>query len=119
VLISTGGIVPKGNPNKLPSFNANKWAVCSIEGITDFKCGDWEQVHGGYDGSFANDDPDRVVPLDAAREFERAGIFGKLHNEYLYTVGNITSLDSAARFGKEIVQHMKKHSIDAAILTST
>ncbi len=119
VFISTGGMVPLGNPDKLPSFNANKWAISSIEGITNFKRGDWEQVHGGYDGSFANDDPDRIVPLDAAIELERSGMFGKLHREYIYTVGNITSLDSSVRFGKEIAQYMKKNNIDAAVMTST
>ena len=119
VLISTGGVVPIGNPEKFPSFNANKWAISNIGDIVDFKRGDWEQVHGGYDGSFANDDPDRVVPLDAAIELEHSGMFGKLHRNYLYTVGNITSLDSSARFGKEIVQYMKDHAIDAAIMTST
>ncbi len=119
VLISTGGIVPKGNPEKFPSFNASKWAYSSIKDISNFNSGDWEQVHGGYDGSFANEDPDRVVPLDAAVELEKAGVFGELHRNYLYTVGNITSLDSSVRFGKEIAQYMKDNAIDAAIMTST
>ena len=119
VLVSTGGVVPKGNPDRMPSFNANSWAMADISGIDNFVGGEWEQVHGGYDGTFVNDDPDRVVPLDALVDFEKEGLIGKVYRQYLYTVGNITSLDNSRKFGREIAEYMRNNQIDAAIMTST
>lgn len=119
LLITTGGVVPMGNPENLSSFNAQIWAIADLQGINHLERGSWEAVHGGYDTTFINDDPNRAVPFDAAVEMESKGIIGKLHRKYLYTTGNITSLGNAARFGKEMAEYMKEHSIDAAILTST
>jgi len=93
--------------------------MANIEGKLDFCCGDCEAIHGGYDPVFANEDPDRVLPLDATARLETEGVIGRLHRTYLYTVGNATSVANSAKFGREMAGYMKEHSIDAAILTAT
>jgi len=119
LLISTGGVVPMGNPEHMATGNSKKWCKVNIDGHKFFKKGSWEAVHAGYDVTIANADPDRVVPLDVAVDAVDKGIIGKLHPYYIYTVGNGTQVDRAKRFGEEISDYMKKNNIDAAILTST
>lgn len=119
VLVSSGGVVPMGNPEHMPTGNSTKWCKVNIEGLKDFSQGSWEAVHAGYDVTIANVDPDRVVPLDVAVAAVEAGTIGKLHPYYLYTVGNGTQVDRAKRFGEEIAAYMKENNIDAAVMTST
>lgn len=119
ILLSTGGVVPMGNPEHMPTANSKKWCKVNIEGLKDFAEGSWEAVHAGYDVTIANADPDRVVPLDVAVAAVEDGTIGKLHPYYLYTVGNGTQVDSAKRFGKEIATYMKENHIDGAVMTST
>ena len=44
-------------------------------------------MHAGFDTTAANADPNRLVPLDAARALERAGPFGALHDAFYTTSG--------------------------------
>ncbi len=75
-LVTTGGIVPKNNPDKLESTFATKWLKCNISALPDLTSGEWDAIHGGYDTTYAGDDPDRVLPLDVMREFETEGTIG-------------------------------------------
>ena len=43
----------------------------------------------------ANADPNRLLPLDTARTLEREGAIGRLHGEFLVTVGNGTPVATA------------------------
>ena len=76
-------------------------------------------AHGGYDPTFANRDPNRVLPLDAVRELGAEGEIGSLHGYYYATVGNATSVESARKFGREITQKLVADGVQAVILTST
>ena len=79
----------------------------------------YQTCHGGYDTVYANDDPDRVLPLDAMRALEKEGTIGKLHDFYYVTVGNATSVTNSQKFGKAIAEKLKRANIDGVILTST
>jgi betaine reductase len=118
-LITSGGIVPLGNPDRIESANASKWGKYSIEGIDDLVSSQFETVHGGYDPVFALEDPDRIVPLDAVRELEKEGEIGKLYNYFYSTVGNTTSVSNASKYGEEIGKDLLANGIDGALLTST
>jgi len=118
-LVTSGGIVPIGNPDKLEAHNASKYLRYDIANVDDLKSGEYETAHGGYDPVFANDDPDRILPLDEARKLEREGVIGKLFNSYYVTVGNTTSVAKAARYGKSIGEELKDAKVDGVILTST
>ena len=87
MLITDGGLVPKGNPDKIQGTAATRWGSYKIEGCDDLKGEDYEISHGGYDPQFVQEDPDRLVPLDAMRELEKSGVIGKLHDEFISTSG--------------------------------
>jgi glycine reductase len=70
-LVTSGGIVPKNNPDRIESTFATKWLKYSLAGVVDLTAQEWQSVHGGYDTTNANADPDRVLPIDVIRDFER------------------------------------------------
>ncbi|MEG1585049.1 MAG: glycine/betaine/sarcosine/D-proline family reductase selenoprotein B, partial [Anaerovorax sp.] len=72
-LVTSGGIVPKGNPDHIESSSASKFGKYSIEGVADLTEATHETAHGGYDPVYANADADRVLPVDVLREFEKQG----------------------------------------------
>ena len=85
----------------------------------DLTCEDYETTHGGYDPSYANEDADRVIPVDVLREMEESGRIGKLHDYFYTTTGNGTSVANAKAFAAEIAQELIADGVDAVILTST
>lgn len=118
-LVTSGGIVPKGNPDHIESSSASKYGKYDISEFDNLTKETHETAHGGYDPVYANEDPDRVLPVDVLREFEKQGIIGKLHKYFYTTVGNGTSVANAKAFAEEISQELKSDGVDAVILTST
>ena len=118
-LVTSGGIVPKGNPDHIESSNATRYGEYSIAGVNDLTAETYETAHGGYDPSYANQDADRVLPVDVLRDLEKEGKIGKLYDYFYTTVGNGTAVASAKKFSEEIGAKLKKDHVDAVILTST
>ncbi len=118
-IVTSGGIVPKGNPDNIEASSASKYGKYDIEGIEDLTSDEYETAHGGYDPVYAGDDPDRVVPVDVLRDLEREGIIGKLHRYFYSTVGNGTSVANSEKFATDIAKELKEDEVDAVILTST
>ncbi len=118
-LVTSGGIVPKGNPDRIESSSATKFGEYDITGVDDLTEDAYETAHGGYDPVYANQDSDRVVPVDVMREFEREGVIGKLHNKFYSTTGNGTAVASAKKFAEEIAKRLVADGVDAVLLTST
>lgn len=119
MLITDGGLVPKGNPDRIEGTAATRWGAYKIEGRDDLRGEDYEVSHGGYDTRFVQEDPDRLVPLDAMREMEKNGVIGKLHEEFISTCGRSNPLSNTRRLGREIAEKIKRDGVDAVILTST
>jgi glycine reductase len=118
-LVTSGGIVPKGNPDKIEAANAQKFGKYSIKGLSAFNAQSHQTAHGGYDPTFANLDPNRVLPLDAVQELVAQGAIGSLHDYYYATVGNATSVANGKKFGGEIAKQLVADGVQAVILTST
>jgi glycine reductase len=118
-LVTEGGIVPKGNPDRIEAHNASKYCKYFIRDLNDLTGGEYQTAHGGYDPVYANDDPDRVLPLDATRLLEKEGVFAKLYDYYYVTVGNVTAVASAERYGREIGERLLRDGVQGVILTST
>ena len=118
-LVTEGGFVPAGNPDRLESARATKWVRHSLDGLDSAESGSFESVHGGFSTQWANADPNRILPLDVAREMEREGAIGRLHGEYLGTTGNGTTVADARRFGMEWAAELRQANIQAVILTAT
>jgi len=118
-LVIEGGLVPKGNPDRLESARASKYLKYNIADKDDLSGEEYESVHGGFTTVFINQDPNRVLPLDAAREAEREGKIGKLYPFYFVTTGNQCTLESAQEFGQGIARELIAEGVQGAILTST
>ncbi len=118
-LVTSGGIVPKGNPDHIESSSATRYGSYHLAGVDDLTSETYETAHGGYDPVYANQDADRVVPVDVLRQFEKEGRIGKLHDWFYSTVGNGTSVASSKRFAMEITEKLLAQGVDAVILTST
>ncbi len=118
-IVTSGGIVPKGNPDHIESSSASKYGKYDIEGFMDLNSETHETAHGGYDPNYANEDSDRVIPVDVLRKMEKEGKIGSLHRYFYSTVGNGTAVASSKKFGNEIVNQLKEDGVDAVILTST
>ena len=72
-LITTGGLVPVGNPDKIKQAFAISYGKYDMTGLDALKKGVYESIHGGYDTTDASNDPHRLVPLDAMRDLEAEG----------------------------------------------
>ena len=118
-LVTSGGIVPKGNPDRIESSSASKYGTYSIENVDTLSADSYETAHGGYDPVYANQDPNRVLPLDIVREMEKEGVIGSLHDYFYTTVGNGTAVANAKKYAAEIAQKLGADGVDAVILTST
>lgn len=118
-LVTEAGCVPQGNPDRLPTRHANVWLRYSIADADSLGAGAYESVHAGFDTTAGNDDPNRLVPLDAARALERDGAFGVLHDSFYTTSGVDTPVATAAKFGQEIAAELREAKVGAVILTGT
>ena len=118
-LVTSGGICPKGNPDHIEASSASKYGEYDITGVNDLTSDKYCTAHGGYDATYADQDADRVLPVDVMRDLEKEGVFKKLHNKFYTTVGNGTAVASAKRFGAEIVNKLVADGVTAVILTST
>ncbi len=118
-LVTSGGIVPKGNPDHIESSSASHYGEYDIAGVMDLTEETYETAHGGYDPVYANEDSDRVLPVDVLRDMEKEGKIGELHHLFYTTTGNGTAVASSKAFAAEFSQKLKNDGVDAVILTST
>lgn len=118
-LVTEGGLVPKSNPDRIESAWATKWAKYPIKGVPALSNQSYQCVHGGFDTTLINEDPHRLLPLDVMLAMEREGVFGKLHDYYYVTVGNVGSLSTMRRFGAEIAKELKTANVDGVVLSAT
>ncbi len=118
-IVTSGGIVPMGNPDHIAASSARNYGEYNINGVADLKEGEYQTAHGGYDQTYANQDADRVLPVDVLRDLEKEGKIGKLYDYFYTTVGNGTAVSSAKEWGIEIGKKLKDANVQAVILTST
>jgi len=118
-LVTSGGIVPKGNPDRIESSSASKYGEYDITNVMDLTEATYETAHGGYDPVYANQDSDRVLPVDVLREFEKDKKIGKLHHKFYTTTGNGTSVKKSQEFALEFSHKLINDGVQAVILTST
>jgi betaine reductase len=118
-IVTEAGIVPAGNPDRIEHMRATKWARYSFAGCDALAPGAYESVHGGYDATWVNEDPNRAVPVDALRQLERGGEIGHLLEEYYVTVGNGGQVADMARFAAEIAKELKARGVTAVVSPAT
>lgn len=118
-LVTTGGMVPIGNPDRIQSASAQKWGKYNVADIDALKGNDYCTIHGGFDPVYANEVPDRVAPLDLLKKNGKEGVIGGVYQYFYTTTGTGTSVGNSVTFGKEIGQELKDAGVDGVIVTST
>lgn len=117
-VITTSGLVPKGNPHRFKMFNATEWRRYALPNEAALRGEDWEVIHGGFDTAYAQANPNLVLPLDALRAL--AGkVYGELDDHFYTITGVGTSLKTAKQAGEEIARSMRASRVDAALLVAT
>jgi len=117
--VTDGGLVPKGNPDDLPPVNADRFCVYPFYGAESLKPECYEVSHQGYDNQYVLEDPNRLVPLDAARQAATEGRIAKVFDFFYSTAGVMVSVENSQLFGRRIAASIRESGVDAVILTST
>lgn len=118
-MVTTGGIVPVDNPDRIQSASATRWGRYDISKDDRLEAGVYKTIHAGFDPAAADADPNVIMPIDAMKTYLKEGKIGKLHDYFYSTVGTGTTQAEAARMGKEIVEFLKADNVDGVIMTST
>jgi betaine reductase len=118
-LVTEGGLVPEDNPDRIESSSATRWARYPLTELEGDRASRFKSIHAGYDARWVNQDPNRIVPVDAVRALAASGEIGKLHDYFYVTVGTGTSVTNAGRIGSEIAAQLINEGVHAAIVTST
>ena len=118
-MVTESGLVPSGNPDKLERTRSKKWLRYQVAGLQKLDQGSWESVHGGYDTSAVNSDPNRAVPLDALRQLESQNVINRLHDWFYVTTGSGGSVRVMQQLGREIAHDLRDARVDGVILTAT
>ena len=118
-LVTTGGVVPKGNPDKLKSHVATSYGRYRIDGPDTLAHERYEANHGGYYTAYVNQNPNRMLPIDVLAEMEKEGRIGKLYPYFYTTAGTGTYPEVAEKMAREILAEIRNDGANGVIITST
>ena len=119
-LVTAGVVVPKGNPDNVPSVFATDYVTYSIEGLDELPLGEWESVHAGFNTGFINThDPNYALPLAAARELEKEGVIGKVLPTMYSFAGVATAQNDSLTFGARLANELAENDVGAVLLVAT
>ena len=119
-MVSSGGIVPRGNPDHQVSSRAEQHFRYPIEGVDALSVEDWISVHGGFNTVYLNTkDPNYALPLSHARKLEAQGAFKGLFPTSFTTVGTGCAVSAAQRMGEGIAAELEEAGVDAVLMVAT
>ena len=118
-LVTTGGLVPKGNPDRLVRGGAKGYLRYSIDGIDSLSAEEWESVHRGFYTAIVNENPNYVLPLNVVRDVERAGEVASVYQWILTTSGVGTAVADSRKIGAAMASEFKDAEVDCALLVAT
>lgn len=120
-LITTGGLVPKGNPDRLESGRTTEVALrYSLAGLKEFIQKDWEGIHTGFHSGAVNErDINYILPLRSVRQLEARGEIGKIYPYFFSTAGNGMAVRAAKRIGEGIAKELTAENVDAVLMVAT
>lgn len=118
-IVTTSGIVRAGNPERMESWRATRWARYPLAGLMALSPEAFTCVHGGYDNRHIRADPHRAVPLDVLRKYVEDGRIGRLHETLYSIVGNVMPVERARRLGREVAEELRDAGVQAVLLTAT
>jgi len=118
IVVSTG-IVPRGNPDRLPGARALTAGRYSIDRLPKLDVGDWESAHGGFNTKILNTEgPDYALPLRTLRALEAEGVIGGIYPWFYSTVGNQTAVGPAREIGQRAAAEFRDAGVAAGLQVS-
>ena len=108
LIVTDGGLVPFLNPDRIPSTSARSFGIYSIENKDSLSPDDQ-----GYDNSYVEEDPNRLLPLDALRTLESEGVIKEIYPYFLSTTGVMMPQKECQKLAKRIAAYVTSHPIDA------
>ena len=118
-VVTTGAVVPRGNPDHLKRCSETRWAQYTLAGRDRLSSDEFECVHGGFFNLMASENPNLVLPLDVLRDLQREGKIGNLLDTYFTTTGNDQRLIDCKRNGAEIAAAVQSAGVDGVLLVAT
>ena len=118
-MVTTGGLVRKGNPDKQVSANAVRYHRHEVAELESLSPSEWEAYHAGYFNHIVNANPNYILPLSFLRDLERQGRIGKVH-EHIYALPGVsTPVAVSAGHGRSIAGDLKAGGVNGVLLVAT
>lgn len=118
-VVSEGGMVPPDNPDRIPGSRATNWAKYSFKGKEKLPRGSFISIHGGFNTVFVNEEPDRMLAVDAFRKLEGEGAISSLHDDFLSTCGNGGGFGNMQDIGQAWAKELKSAGVEGVVLPAT
>jgi glycine reductase len=118
-LVTSGAIVPRGNPDHLKRCSETRWARYDITGVQTLTVDRYECVHGGFYNQMVSDNPNLAMPLDVLRDLQREGAVGEVLDFYCATTGNDQRMLDCRRNGREIATTLQSANVNGVLLVAT
>ena len=118
-MVTTGGLVRKGNPDRQVAANATRYHRHSVKDLEALTPEGWEAYHAGYFNHIVNTNPNYILPLSFLRDLEAKGRIGRVH-EWMYALPGVSTPVAAARqLGRSIVEDLRAARVDGVLLVAT
>lgn len=118
-MVTTGGLVRKGNPDRQVSANAVRYHRHTVAELESLSPADWEAYHAGYFNHIVNSNPNYILPLSFLRDLERQGTIGRVH-EHIYALPGVsTPVAVSVGHGRSIAADLEAGGVDGALLVAT
>jgi glycine reductase len=118
-MVTTGGLVRKGNPDKQVAANATRYHRHSVKDLEALTPEGWEAYHSGYFNHIVNTNPNYILPLSFLRDLEGKGQIGRVH-EWIYALPGVsTPVAMARQLGRSIGADLREARVDGVLLVAT
>jgi len=118
-LVTTGGLVRKGNPDKQVASNATRYYRHTVAELRSLSGNDWEAYHSGYFNHIVNVNPNYILPLNFLRDLEDEGAIGGVY-QWIYALPGVsTPVAISKRLGKSIAEDLQAGGINGCLLVAT
>jgi glycine reductase len=118
-LVSTGGLIPKGNPERQLNGNPHRYYRYSVVDRSTLMPHDWEAFHGGYFNGTASENPNYICPLRHLRHLEAEGVIGGVFPDIFTMPGVATPVDKSMAFGDQLGTELREGGADGCFLVAT
>lgn len=118
-MVTTGGLVRKGNPDKQVSANATRFHRHAVRELESLTPDGWEAYHAGYFNHIVNKNPNYILPLSFLRDLESQGQIGRVHESMYALPGVSTPVAVATGLGRDIARDLAQSGVDGCLLVAT